>query len=490
MREALAHVDMIRERAGRGEALEEQDFDLERVYGTLTRLVRQFDVRYDPGTPVPCDDALADRVFAAAMEFFVACGVFHRELRRVATFSREEVEGVVTGFQDGAWFGEGMDRRRIAARRPDDSSRPWCHVGSGTVASSEEIARQIVFGNASIAEADSMSVNALNRLDGVPVRPGEFSEVEAAVRSIAVARNACAAAGRPGLAITNGIAAAGSARTTIAAACDPASGWRPSDAIIVGALPEFKVSVDMMEKATFCRRSGCRLVLAGAPLIGGFCGGPAGAAVLNAAYALFGMLVYPADYFLSLPLEMRTNCGTGREAIWAMALSAQAVSRNTRMPIVALAYAAGGPWTESFFYESAAFLAAAVASGASFQSPHPARALWEDHVTPLEMRLTTAMGLACAGLDRREANAIVRRLLPRYEKGLPSAPPGRPYAVCFDPSRGVPREEYEDFVGGVTSVLRSLGVSAENWRSLHSRSGERGATRGEETAPEHPDAAA
>jgi hypothetical protein len=447
----------IEERLRHGTQIAEQDFDLDLVYGTMRRLVDRYDVRYDPATPVPWDDALADRVFAAAMEFFSACGVYHREASAVGRFSPTEIDAAIAGYRDGAWFGEGPDRRRLAARRPDSGLRPWCHVGAGTVASSEAVARQIVLGNASLPEADSMSVCALNRLDGIPVAPGEASEVEAAVRSIRLARQACADAGRAGLAITNGIASAGSARTTAAAASDPASGWRTSDAIIVGALPEFKVSVDMLAKAAFCRRSGCRLVLAGAPLIGGFCGGPAGAAVLNTAYALFGMLIYPADYFLSLPLEIRANCGTGREAIWAMAVSAQAIGRNSRMPVIALAYAAGGPWTESFYYESAAFLAGAVASGASFQSPHPARAVREDHVTPLEMRTTLDMGLAGASLTRREANELVARLLPRYEGGLAAASAGRPFADCFDAAGRAPRPEYQAFVDELRGELHSLG---------------------------------
>jgi hypothetical protein len=140
-----------------------------------------------------------------------------------------------------------------------------------------------------------------------------------------------------------------------------------------------------------------------------------------------------------------------------MAVSAQAISRNTRMPVMALPYAAGGPWTESFYRESAAFLAAAVTSGASFQSPHPARAVREDHVTPLEMRTTLQMGLACASLTRRDANALVARLLPRYEGGLATASAGRPYADCFDPAARAARPEYLAFVEDMRQELADLG---------------------------------
>ena len=77
--------------------------------------------------------------------------------------------------------------------------------------------------------------------------------------------------------------------------------------------------------------------------------------------------------------------------------------------------------TESFYYESAAFIAASIASGVSIQTPHPAKAVLVDYVTPLEMETTTEMALACAGMTRREANRVVNALLPRYEKDLATA---------------------------------------------------------------------
>ncbi len=128
------------------------------------------------------------------------------------------------------------------------------------------------------------------------------------------------------------------------------------------------------------------------------------------------------------------------------------------MPTLTLAYAAGGPMTESFYYESSAFIAASVASGVSIQTPHPAKAVIPDYVTPLEMRTTTEMALACAGMTRKEANQVVNTLLPKYEQGLATASIGKSYTECFDLQSGKPGDEYLTFVGKIKKELSKAGM--------------------------------
>ncbi|MHC4983622.1 MAG: monomethylamine:corrinoid methyltransferase [Planctomycetota bacterium] len=445
------------ERAQRGKKLTAESFDLDSVYLTLKRVAEKYDIRYDAETPVPSDDKLADKVFDAALDFFVECGVYFRDTGRVISFSREEVLEAVATYNGDCRFGEGKEARIFRSRKPDSTSRPWCHVGSGTVASTEEIASRIVFGNASIRAADSMSVNALESIDGRKVVAGRPTEILGAIRSLEVAREACRQAGRPGLPIINGIAAAGSAIGTIAAA-GPQFVLRPSDCIIVGSLAECKTNREMMAKAAWCLASGYNIVLASAPMLGGFAGGAEGTAILNTAYVLFGMCVYQCNYYLSLPVHISNSCSTTRDVIWATALSSQAIARNTNMPTLTLAYVAGGPMTESFYYESAAFVAASIASGVSTQTPHPAKAALTDYVTPMEMKITTEMELACAGMTRREANKVVRAILPKYEAQLATAPKGKSYTECFDLAMGTPTQEHVDFVSRMKKLLLETGM--------------------------------
>lgn len=447
----------LQQRAEGGERVSAESFDLDCVYGTLRRVIKEYDIKYQPDRPVPSDDKLADRVFEAAVSFFVECGVYLQSAKGVVRFSREEVLEAVSDYKGECHFGEGKEARIFRARRPDSNDRVWCHVGSGIVASSEEIASGIIRGNAAIEAADSMSVNALDSIDGHKISVGEPNEILGAIRSVKVARAALRAGGRDGLAIINGIATAGSATATIAAA-SPQFGWRASDGILVGSLAEFKTNNEMLAKVAYCQSSGFNVGLASAPMLGGYGGGAEGTAILNAAYALFGMLVYECDYYLSLPLHINLSCSSTRDVIWATAVSCQAISRNCRMPTLALAYAAGGPMTESFYYESAACIAAAVSSGVSIQTPHPAKAVLADYVTPLEMKTTTETALACKGMTRKEASGVVDALLERYEKGLATASSGKSYGECFDLESGNPKEEYVSFVEKINTELRNTGL--------------------------------
>lgn len=453
----MADLLEICRRAQQGPTVSEESFDLDCLYATLTRLIKKYDIKYDPDNPVPSDDALADKIFDAAVDFFAECGIYVRSTKTVVHFSRAEITEAVATYDGDCHFGEGKEARIFRSRKPDSSTRPWCHVGSGIVASSEEIASKIVQGNASIKAADSMSVNALDKIDGFNIVTGQPSEILGSIRSIKIARQASRQAGRPGLPIINGIATAGSALATIAAANEQFD-FRLSDGIIVGTFAEFKTNWEMMAKVTYCLSSGINIVLASAPMVGGYAGGPEAVAILNVAYLLFGMLVYQCNYFLSLPLHINLSCSTTRNVIWATALSSQAISRNTNMPTLTLAYAAGGPMTESFFYESAAFIAASIASGVSTQTPHPAKAVLTDYVTPLEMKTTTEMALACAGMTRKEANKVVNALLPKYEQGLATAPKGRSYTECFDLATGRATDEYLAFVEKIKKELCECGI--------------------------------
>ena len=453
----MAELLEIYERAEHGAGMSGECFDLDCVYGTLKSLISKYDIKYDADNPVPSSDELADRVFAAAVDFFVECGVYVQSTKTVIHFSREEVLEAVGNYNGQCRFGEGKEARIFRSRKPDSDIRPWCHVGSGIVASSEEIASRIVEGNASIEAADSMSVNALDKVDGYSIRTGQPNEIVGAVRSIKVAREACQRAGREGIAIINGIATAGSAVATISAA-SPQFGWRPSDGILVGSFAEFKTNFEMLAKVTYCVSSGFNIGLASAAMLGGYGGGPEATAILNTAYVLFGILVYRCNYYLSLPLHINLSCSSTRDVIWATSVSFQAISRNTNMPTLALAYAAGGPMTESFYYESAAFIAAAISSGVSFQTPHPAKAVLPDYVTPLEMRTTTEMALACTGMTRKEADRIVNILLPKYEEGLAGASVGKSYTECFDVQSGNPKDEYLSFVEKIKKEFSKTGM--------------------------------
>jgi methylamine--corrinoid protein Co-methyltransferase len=119
---------------------------------------------------------------------------------------------------------------------------------------------------------------------------------------------------------------------------------------------------------------------------------------------------------------------------------------------------AGGPMTESYFYEATAYLITAISSGSSAQTPIPAKAVKLDHQTPLEMQYSAEVIRAAPRISRKEANEIVKAILPKYEENLPSAPEGKPYQECFDVTTGFPKPAYLELYTKMKQEMANLGV--------------------------------
>ena len=146
-----------------------------------------------------------------------------------------------------------------------------------------------------------------------------------------------------------------------------------------------------------------------------------------------------------------------RDVLWCVAVSSQAISRNTMELVWSLGYIAAGPMTRQFFYESAAYIATAISSGVSVQTCHPARAVLNDYVTPMEMRGSVELTRACVGLSRQQANELVKELLGKYEDKIDNAPIGKKYQECYDIDTGRAGLEYIELYGNVMAELREMG---------------------------------
>ncbi len=457
----MVGISEICRRAESGPVMSAETFDLDVVFANAKRLCEKYKIVYDPINPVPSDDDLADRTFQAAVDFVVEAGVYCPNTGSVIRFARDEVSEAVAASRGRCIMGQGKDQYEWTPRLPDSDTRPWYHVGTGIVNTDERIAFNLVKSYAAIKQANSVSVPALEKIDGCPVSSGTPSEILGAVRSIKIARDALRHAGRPGLAIGNCISAAGTALATIAAS-SPQFGLRASDGWLVGALAEMKFNMGALNKAAYLLSWGANIGNESGPLVGGYGGGPAGVAVLNVAYRLIGILVLGCDYHLTFPIHITKSCSTAREVLWCVAVSSQAISRNTRELVWSLGYVAAGPMTKQFFYETAAYLAAAIPSGVSAQTTHPARAVMNDYVTPMEMLGSVELNDACVGMTRTQGNELAKELLEKYEDKLDDAPAGKKYQDCYDIETGLPCQEYVDLYGQVKEELQVMGFGMKH----------------------------
>ena len=436
--------------------MDQETFDLDVVFANASKLCEKYKIEYDPENPVPSDDDLADRVYQAAVDFVVQTGVYCSDTGRVIKFTRPEVLEAMANTPGRCIMGEGKDRYVWTPRLPDSDTKPWFHVGTGIANTDDRIAFNLVKAYAEIKQANSVSVPAIVKIDGQMVTSGTPTEILASIRGIKIARDALRHAGRPGLAIGNCISTAGTSMATIAASA-PQFGLRPSDGWLVGWLAEMKVNMGTLNKATYLSSWGANIGNEGAPLVGGYAGGPAGSAILNVAYTLIGQVVHNCDYHLLFPVHITKGCCTSREVLWTVSVSSQAISRNTKELVWSLGYIAAGPMTKQFFYESAAYIAAALPSGVSAQTCHPARAVLNDYVTPMEMLGAVELMEACTGMSRTRGNELAKELLKKYEGKIDSAPTGKKYQECYDLDTGLPSQDYVDLYSEVKEELRVLG---------------------------------
>ncbi len=85
-----------------------------------------------------CDDDLADRVFKAGIELFADVGVYCVDTNRIIQFTEEEILEALAEAPSRPVFGEGNDAKALVARKPESDIAPWCFLGAGGAAVSNE----------------------------------------------------------------------------------------------------------------------------------------------------------------------------------------------------------------------------------------------------------------------------------------------------------------------------------------------------------------
>ena len=450
-------VDFM-ERATHGPILAESDFNLKVLIPNVRKIVREFDLRYAPQDPVPADDALADRLYEAAVEFLVQTGIYCDGTNRLIQFDRQEILQAVECLPEGATFGEGRERRLFKYRRPEDTTPPWYHVGTGIVSTTEDLALAVVEGYGSLPKANSISIPAFNRVRGQPVIGGSPLEIYATASAVQTGRKGLTNAGRPGLPILNLISSATTSMGTIAGS-HPAFGLRPSDGWLIDFLAEMKVNFETLNRLAFTQLTGGNIGSTALPILGGYAGGAPGTALLMTAYYLAGILLFQGTYHLTGPIHFRYGCSTTRDSLWVFAVTGRATSRHTHYPAIALGYAAAGSATPMYFYEAAALMLASVPSGyPGVQTVHPAKGVIEDGVTPLEARFCIEIAQAATGMSAVQASELVNRLLEKYEGQIEQAPQGLRYPQCYDLNTARPVESYWRLYNEIKEQLAQLGM--------------------------------
>jgi len=451
-------LDVV-DRALTGKACLEREYDLKVFSSKLREVVKEYDIRYDPDTPVPSDDRLADDVFKAALDFYLEVGTYCTDTGRIIKFDEGEIKEGLKTAPSRLLLGEGADAKTLVPREPESKTPPWCFIGAGGApVSSEEIFLKLVEGYASIPLANSITTPALTSVGGMRIRPGTPLEVLGTIRNIILAREALRRGGRSGLPIMNALATA-TAAVSLNTALHPGYGLRKTDGYLIGIIAELKTNFDLLNKVCALQSLGYGGICAEyGPVYGGYCGGPEGTAVAQVAGHLMGVLVYHAGWHLPFAIHMNYGSNSTPELLWVTSVFAQAISRNTHLLSLHLNYTAAGPCTEMCLYEIATQRLAAVSSGVSIESLGTGKATHEDYLTPMEPRFAAEVAHAVVGMKRDDANEIAKTLLPKYADKVADPPLGLKYQECYDVRTGKPSKMCIDVYNKVKKELEDLGL--------------------------------
>ncbi len=449
-------------RALDGPYCSEQDFGFKRMVPKLRELVKKYGIKYDPATPVPADDRLADAVFQAGLELAVAVGCYCKDTSRIIQFSEEEIREALRDAPASAAFGEGRDRKAMVARQPESPDRPYCYLGAGGgVVGSEEVFVRLVEGYGRNPLLDSVTCPTLTRINGMEVVAGSPLELLACIRSVELGRIALRRAQRPGLPIMNSIATAVTAAGKITGS---AFGLRDTDAWVIGFTSPLQVPFERLNEVVYVLARGGQIVGENGEIVGGYAGGPEGVAVIGVAYHIFSILVLRASVHLTFPMDFRYGCNTSWELMWPISVSTQAMCRNSHFPMMNLAYTAAGPMTDMCLYEIATTMVNFVVSGGNVEFGGVAKGTSLDRFTPLEPRFASEVAHAAAGMSRAEANEIVKRLLSKYKDRLADPPRGKRLQECYDESLMTPCQEYLELYMRVKDELTGYGLKFDGGR--------------------------
>ncbi len=456
----LSFLDVL-DRTRSGPEVTKDSWDMEHVVLPVRESVKKYDIAYNRAVVVPDDPGLADRVFEAAFELAVHSGAFCPNTGRVLQFTRDEIQTGLGRMRQALTMGEGKDARILTSRRIADPTPPLIWAGNPGVPCPEAYYQAMVMSWMQEPLVDLATCGSLVAVDGRPVLAGTASEVYAVRRELRLLREGLRRVGRSGM----GLLAAQSAVTEIGdLAVSHPDYLRPCDSHLVAMFNELIIDQGNLIRAANSIEYGMRNASLATVMVGGLGGGPAGAAVLQAAAFMLANYVCWADYHLLHPIHIRHVATSTREVMWVQAVVEQAFARNAPCIIVSDIYPKSGAGTLELLYEVAANALAITASGGHLEGVGAADGA-QPNGSGLEARWMGEIGHAAArqGIGPAQANALILKLLEHYESifSRPGGNPGKPFDQVYDLASLRPLPAWERMYQEAKTTVNNLELSID-----------------------------
>lgn len=445
------------ERAYTGPVCSVKEWDTKIIPQTIKAKLKQYGLEktLDLENPINCDDDLADAFFKAGYELALEIGMLNVETERVIKITEEELQDTLRHKPAQITLGSGSDQVVLKARKPEDPTPPLLAASLGIVVSEENYV-PIVEGLVKYRKlVDVLHGPSLATVYGQKIRSGTPYETLMGRYEVELRRHALWRAGRPGMANT-GVAGAVTEFGHLGGA---AAMGGPGNITMALCPVELKTNFSVFHRIMMAINYDMRIRAGGFSYIGGYAGPPEGAALANVATDLLIAVILDSDYTSSYVYDIQLFGNCGRKALWANSVAIQAVSRNTHLIRNKIVNETGGPCTDQFMYEAAVGLMNHCVSGASKTTqPRSAGGKFTDYLTPMEAWWCGEVFKSCAGMTRKDANEVAKKVLPKYEERLLNPEKGKSVTECFDLKTLRPLPEYEQLYKEIRQELIDFGM--------------------------------
>jgi len=456
MSTAYRHWEII-DRARTGKFMDEDDFLPRHFSPTLKKLIKKYEIKYDPKTPCPTDDAMADRIWQAAWELFREIGYYNTDSHRVIEVTDQEIKEALYMANDRYTLGGGKDARVMRHRSVEDSEPPFC-IMSPDITVDEKYHQSMCMAYLKEPLLDGLCGPILEETFGHLIESGGPTEISGCIQHIQNQKMAARLLGRPDtFMVAVGTAEHDSGQIAVS---NEEWGVQKTDARLVGSLTEFKTADTLLNRSLHYAQYGCYTGNLTGAIYGGWCGGSEGTAITTVAYSLIGLVIHGAMFNQHFPFHLNYGSNTTRELLWPIAMAGQALSRNSKLLYTSNGFANAGPMTEMLFRETAAHAMVSTVSGWHLWEMASTRNKYRNRATPLEARLGCEVGHAVAQqrMTREQVNEITNKLLAKYEDHAADASMGSEYHECYDVAKAIPTVEHMDMFYRIKDEIAEMGI--------------------------------
>jgi methylamine---corrinoid protein Co-methyltransferase len=450
----------VLDRAHTGPIMESYEWDTRVIPRTIRQILKKYDLQKtcDPANPISMNDELADRFFQAGLEAAEEIGLLCTDTHRVIKFSRDELLHGLDAAPAEFTIGENGQEVTFKHRNLNDATKPvW--VCPLSIAVTEDVFLPLVEGIAREETVDCIEGPSLETVYGQKVRAGSPLELMVGKYQAELNYEALKRAGREGMPMY----CVGTSPTHygMLGGYGMPGGFKPGRDIVLMLSPvEMKTTYELLHRLVQMYNCGDAVVYGGSwSMIGGYAGGPEGATLSCIACTILLYTAYQAANGASFPYDMKYMGNCGRDALWALGVVFQALSRNTHLCVNSVLNQTSGPVTNVLLYESAVGMMNLAVSGAtSCTGTRTAGGRFTNFITPLEIRFAGEVFKGCAGMSREQANDIANKLLPRYEGRLMEKPAGKSFLDCYDLKTLQPSDEWLKLYEQIKNECISVGM--------------------------------